>query len=155
MSNTPTNPNDGAELLSIEHLEARMEIQTPFLPPQYLEQYESIVPGAAKQMIEMVVAQQEFNMDLKRQEIEFNKQNLQRIIDVDAANIVEQERASKIKTRGQIFSFILSLCLIGLSAWFAYLGHTILAGSAIALIIGVTTILFLQKQPKDPPQPNQ
>ncbi|UYZ94448.1 DUF2335 domain-containing protein [Moraxella bovis] len=128
-----------------------MEIQTPFLPPQYLAEYERIVEGSAKQMFDMVVAQQNFNMELKRQEIEFNQKNLQRAIDVDNANIAEQKRDSNIKVRGQIFSFILSLFLIALSAWFAYLGYIWLASIPIGIIIGVITALFLQKRHIEPP----
>lgn len=148
MSEVPKSDSESVETtLSV----ATMEIQTPFLPPQYLAEYERIVEGSAKQMFDMVVAQQNFNIELKRQEIEFNQKNLQRTIDVDNANIAEQKRDSDIKARGQIFSFLLSLCLIGLSAWFAYLGHTMLAGGAIALIIGVITVLFLQKRHIEPP----
>lgn len=52
---------------------SHMEVQTPFLPPQYLEEYEKTVPGSAKQMFDMIVTQQEFNMELKRHEIDFNQ----------------------------------------------------------------------------------
>lgn len=133
---------------------SHMEVQTPFLPPQYLEEYEKTVPGSAKQMFDMIVTQQEFNIELKRHEIDFNQKNLQRVIDVDHANLAEQKRASQIKSRGQVFSFILSLCLIGLAGWFAYLGHTFLAGTALTLITGVITVLFLQKQHKEQDPPN-
>lgn len=149
MTNVPHNQTHETVELSLE----RMEIQTPFLPPQYLAEYERIVPGSAQQMFDMIVTQQEFNIELKRQEIEFNQKNLQRAIEIDSANIAEQQEASRIKSRGQIFSFVLSLCLIGLSAWFAYLGHIGLASVPILIIIGVITVLFLQKQHQDNSQP--
>lgn len=150
MSEVPKIDNESVETtFSV----ATMEIQTPFLPPQYLAEYERIVEGSAKQMFDMVVAQQNFNIELKRQEIEFNQKNLQRAIDVDHANIAEQKRDSKIKSRGQIFSFILSVLLIALSAWFAYLGHMWLASAPIAIIVGVITVLFLQKRHIEPPNP--
>lgn len=151
--------DDSSNSLSISHVEARMEIQTPYLPPQYLTEYERIVEGSAKQMFEMVVAQQNLNMDIKRQEMELNQQKLQRAINIDNANIADQQQNNAIKARGQLLSFVLSLCLIGLSAWFAYLGHVKLASVPILIIVGVITVLFLQKQhsqtPSDKPESNQ
>lgn len=128
-------------------------IETPFLPPKFVEQYEKIVPGAGQQMFDMVVKQQEFNMEIKRHEMSLNEKSLQRVIAVDNANIIEQQEASiirarevAIKSRGQIFSFILVCFLIVLSGFFGYIDQPTLAGLPVAIIIGVITVMFLQRR---------
>lgn len=128
-------------------------METPFLPPQFLDEYEKTVPGSAKQIFDMIVKQQEFNMNIKNQEMDLNRQNLERIKVIDNANIKEQEASAlvrekeiQIKSRGQIFALIMGLVLLAVACYFAWLGHLKLAGLTIGIIVAVMTILFLQQR---------
>lgn len=75
-------------------------METPFLPPQFLNEYEKIVPGSAKEIFDMIVKQQEFNMNIKNQEMDLNRQNLERIKVIDNANIKEQEASALVREKG-------------------------------------------------------
>lgn len=128
-------------------------IETPFLPPQFVQEYDRIVPGAGQQMFDMFVKQQDFNIDLRKHEMKLNEMNMQRVVDVDNANIVEQKAAASIrdqevsiKSRGQILAFILVCCLMALSGFFAYIDQPWLASLPIGIIVGVITVMFLQRK---------
>lgn len=128
-------------------------IETPFLPPQFVQEYDRIVPGAGQQMFDMFVKQQDFNIELRKHEMQLNTMNMQRIVDVDNANIMEQKAVSSvrdrevsIKSRGQIFAFVLVCGLMTLSGFFAFIDQPWLASLPIGMIIGVITVMFLQKK---------
>lgn len=146
-------PNETQDSARIIERTITASLETPFLPPKFVEEYERIVPGAGHQMFDMVVKQQEFNIEIKRHEMQFNDKNLERVITLDSANIIEQQEASiirekevAIKSRGQIFSFILVCCLIILSGLFGYMDQPWLASLPVGIIIGVITVMFLQKK---------
>ena len=146
-------PNQNNESGRVVERTVTASIETPFLPPKFVEEYERIVPGAGQKMFDMVVKQQEFNMEIKRHDMQLNEKSLERVITVDAANINEQKEASiirgkevAIKSRGQIFAFILTCCLIALSGFFAYIDQPWLASLPIGIIIGVITVMFLQRK---------
>ncbi len=149
-----------------QHQIVSASIKTPHLPPHFLRQYDEIVPGSAKEIFDMVIRQQEFDLEIRRHDMEMNHRNMTRVEQLDAANIQEQKDAAgiragelTIKNRGQWFALFLSVSLIVLSGFFAYLGHIWLASIPLGIIIGVMTVMFLQTrhhQPaevKDPPAP--
>lgn len=134
----------------------RSSIESPFLPPRFLQEYEKIVPGSAKQIFEMSVKQHDFNIELKREEIRLNSENLERVKLIDAANIAEQKSAMQarekeiaIKSRGQIFTFSIGLVLIGVSVYFAIIQQYLLASVPLGIVIGAMAVLFLQRHVSD------
>lgn len=127
-------------------------IKTPYLPPEFLESYEKVLPGAAREIFDLIHEEQKFQMELKRKEIDFTERNLVRGETIDAANIREQDalnaarsREIDIKARGQLFAFLITVILLLASFGFAYLGFQILAGSCIAIIVAMAVVMFLQK----------
>lgn len=146
---TPDGHRVNGEIVEITS--ARLE--TPFLPPRFLEEYERVLPGSGKQMFDMVVKQQEFSIEIKRHEIEINNKNMENATNANNSNIIEQKEFAKsraqelkIKARGQIFAFVLAVLLIILSGFFAYINQPWLASLPIGTIIGVITVMFLQKK---------
>ncbi len=143
-------PSDEGQVVSI----TKASLETPYLPPKFIEEYERIVPGSGQKMFDMVLKQQEINIDILEREMKINEENFQRIKALDQANIDEQQAIAeirkqdvKIAMRGQIFAFILALLLMALSAFFAYLEHTKLALAPLTIIIGVMVVIFLRKSP--------
>lgn len=134
----------------LERTEITASLETPFLPPKFVEEYERIVPGSGKEMFDMIVRQQDFNIELRRHHMALEERNMRRIEAIDEANIIEQNRASNvrereltIKARGQIFALILACLLIGV---FAYLQQPWLASIPVTTIVGVITVMFLQRR---------
>lgn len=133
---------------------SQSRVETPFLPPEYLERYEQIQPGLGKELIGVIIEHQKFQMEVKRTEMALNEKSFAESIKVNEANIKEQEatRAARnreidIKARGQIFAFIISILILSAVVFFALLGHLVLAGACVAIMVGMASVLFLQKIP--------
>lgn len=127
-------------------------IKTPYLPPEFLEAYDKVLPGASREIFDLIHEEQKFQMEIKRKEMEFTERNLVRGETIDAANIREQDslnsarnREIDIKARGQLFAFTITVILLLAAFGFAYLGHIILAGSCIGIIVAMAVVMFLQK----------
>ncbi|MCZ1176800.1 hypothetical protein [Acinetobacter pittii] len=133
---------------------SQSRVESPYLPPEYLEGYERIEPGMGKKLMEVIIEHQQFQMEIKRNEMELNRQSFAESIKVNAANIREQDELNKarnreidIKSRGQIFAFIISVLILSAAILFAVLGHTILAGTCVGIMVAMASVLFLQKAP--------
>ncbi|HHP0285650.1 DUF2335 domain-containing protein [Acinetobacter baumannii] len=141
---------DGKKPISFQVSHKRIE--SPFLPPEYIAEYEKIEPGLGKKLIDVVVEHQKFQMEIKRAEIELTNKSFAESVKVNDANIREQDSLNDarnkeiaIKSRGQIFALIISLVFMYTAYKFAELGHTVLASACISIILGMAAILFLQK----------
>lgn len=133
---------------------SQSRVETPFLPPEYLEKYEKIQPGLGKELIGVIIDHQKFQMEIKRNEMALNERSFAESVKVNEANMREQEatrsarnREIDIKARGQIFAFIISILILSAVVLFALLGHLILAGTCVAIMVGMASVLFLQKVP--------
>lgn len=131
-------------------------IQSPFLPPEHLERYEKIIPGMGKELMEVIIKHQNFQMEMKRAEFELNKKSFEESVKVNDANIREQDslnvarsREIDIKARGQIFALFITILLVVSAFGFAWLNHPVLAGSCIAIIVAMAAVMFLQKTNHD------
>lgn len=131
-------------------------IQSPFLPPEHLERYEKIIPGMGKELMEVIIKHQNFQMEMKRAEFELNKKSFEESVKVNDANIREQDslniarsREIDIKARGQIFALFITILLVASAFGFAWLNHPVLAGSCIAIIVAMAAVMFLQKTNHD------
>ncbi|MEQ1066293.1 hypothetical protein ABLB96_14640 [Acinetobacter sp. XH1741] len=109
---------------------SQSRVETSFLPPEYLESYERIQPGLGKELIGVIIEHQKFQMEVKRTEMALNERSFDESVKVNEANIREQEatRAARnreidIKSRGQIFAFIISILILSAVVLFALLGH--------------------------------
>lgn len=127
-------------------------IESPFIPPEYLEQYEKIYPGMGERLMEVIIEHQKFQMEVKRSEIELTNRSFAESVKVNDANIREQDslnlarsREIDIKARGQVFALIITVLLIASAFGFALLELPILAGSCIAIIVAMAVVMFLQK----------
>ncbi|MEN8381350.1 hypothetical protein [Acinetobacter radioresistens] len=137
--------------VSVQRRSIKASMETPFIPPGFLKSYDEIVPGSAKQLLDIVAEQQRHEIALQQKEMELNERNLIRIENLDKANIEEQKAVAAIRTdevsikrRGQIFAVIFGLILLGAALYFASIDKDGLAYFALALIATMATILFLQ-----------
>ncbi|WP_168396637.1 DUF2335 domain-containing protein [Acinetobacter indicus] len=131
-------------------------IQSPFLPPDHLEKYEKIIPGMGKELMQVIIEHQKFQMEMKRAEFELNTKSFEESVKVNDANIREQDALNtartkeiEIKARGQVFALIITVLLLGSAFGFALLDFPILAGSCIAIIVAMSIVMFLQKTHHD------
>ena len=131
-------------------------IQSPFLPPEHLEKYEKIIPGMGKELMQVIIKHQNFQMEMKRAEFELNEKSFYESVKVNDANIREQDslnsarsREIDIKERGQYFAVFITFLLLVAALIFAHWGHTILAGSCIGIIVTMSVVMFLQKTHHD------
>lgn len=145
-------PTQKRQLFQIEH----QRIESPFLPPEYLEKYEKISPGMGTQLIQVIIEQQKFQMEMKRTEVELTSKSFAESVKVNDANIREQDslnlarsREIDIKGRGQIFALVITILLLISAFGFALLELPILAGSCIAIIVAMAVVMFLQKTHHD------
>ncbi|MCL6243825.1 DUF2335 domain-containing protein [Acinetobacter sp. ANC 7200] len=127
-------------------------IQSPFLPPEHLEKYEKIIPGMGKELMQVIIKHQNFQMEMKRAEFELNEKGFHESVKVNDANIREQDslnlarsREIDIKERGQYFALIITVVLLVSALILAKWGHTVLAGSCIGIIVTMSIVMFLQK----------
>lgn len=89
----------------------------PLPPPEMMEGYEAILPGAAERIMKMAENQSAHRMNMES---------------------VSMHNQIKLKKSGQILGFIMALIIIGLSVWLGIEGHDVLAG-----VIGSTTVIAL------------
>ncbi len=106
-SNIPKSKREKITSLALTIVEKSSSFSGPIPPPMLLDEYEKIVPGAAKDIMS-----------------EFKEQSKhRRKLEKDTIN-------SQIKQsgRGQIFAFVISILIISVSGYFAFLEQYTLAG---------------------------
>ena len=98
--------------------------QGPLPPPDMMKGYESVLPGAAERIMKMAENQSTHRMNM-------------------------ESKSMRMKKAGQIFGFIITLFIIGLSFWLGIKGHDALAGViGSTTVIALTVIFVLGKVPK-------
>lgn len=130
-------------------------IQTPYLPPEFLERYESLLPGTAQKIFEMAQTQQQFAMEIKRHDMKIDSENFARVVRIDDANLLEMNEAAiartaelKIKARGQLFALVVFLVSMLTAIVFGCLKMQAAAICSLGITLGAMAILFLQKHPE-------
>jgi len=110
----------------------------PLPPPEILERYNLIVPGAADRIIGMA---------------EREAKHLQDYEMVRLHSTFEERR------RGQLFGMIVGLATLSLAGVALFLGHEhaaeILGGSTVVGLAGVFVFGRVWRQPKQPPAPDK
>lgn len=99
--------------------------EAPLPHPQILEEYDRIVPGSAKIIIDDFQANTEHIRYLQKTQLE--------------------EAISRDK-KGQWMAFFLAICIIFLSCYSLYLGHVLVAGGTCLVALATLAIAFLKKQ---------
>ena len=118
MTNQPTK-RDNSQNKVVGYSQYETVFSGPLPPPEILEKYEQILPGAAERILSMAETQSKHRISLEG-----------RVIDADITN----------SKRGLIFGFIIGLVGIGGGIYSIYLGHVIsgslLTGGALASLVG-------------------
>ena len=147
---TPINTGDHPQYQMMQA--SFQSIKTPYLPPEFLEAYDKVLPGAAREIFDLIHEEQKFQMEIKRKEMEFTERNLVRGETIDAANIREQDslnsarnREIDIKSRGQWFAFGSMILLLIASFGFAWLDKPIQSNTCLGLIVAMAAVMFLQR----------
>jgi uncharacterized membrane protein len=95
----------------------------PFPPPEILQGFEDVVPGAAREILNMTLSQSR------------HRQECEKLV------ITHQQTQSR---RGQIFGFILVILAVGTAAYLGKTGHDAVAGViGGSTVIGVASIFAL------------
>lgn len=109
-------------------IEESSSFKGPLPPPEILEGYEGILPGASERIIKMAEKQQDHRMFIEK-------------------TIVE--RQTKQSGHGQTWGGVLAVLFGVIALVLGYNGHDVLAGViATTTIVGLATIFVLRKIPK-------
>lgn len=98
----------------------------PLPPPQALQQYDEILPGAADRIFRMAEERHRHQIEQEKAAIELEKDAL---LSVDK-NIAAEHSRSKL---GLVFAFVIALAGIGTGAWLTAIGK---AGFGMAFVLG-------------------
>ena len=98
----------------------------PLPPPQALQQYDEILPGAADRIFRMAEERHRHQIEQEMAAIELEKDAL---LSVDK-NIAAEHSRSKL---GLVFAFVIALAGIGTGAWLTAIGK---AGFGVAFVLG-------------------
>ena len=118
--------------------------QGPLPPPSVLKEYQSVNPEVVKFILQMAEKSQGYIQSKDDKELEHN------------ASI--HQRRDAIITRGQIFSFAISLVSLLLGAFLAYEGKNIWGGVCFSICVGNLSLVGLGKflrRDKDKPSPKR
>jgi uncharacterized membrane protein len=125
--NSPTSSQQPAQppvyVTTIEGVSYR----GPLPPPQILQGYEELLPGAAERIFAMAEENQKHRHKLESEVI---------------------PRKSRNETRGQFFGFILAIVTIGIGAFLIYLDKNVIGLSVILteLVLLVTLFIYTDQQ---------
>ena len=98
----------------------------PLPPPQALQQYDEILPGAADRIFRMAEERHRHQIEQEKAAIELENDAL---LSVDK-NIAAEHSRSKL---GLVFAFVIALAGIGTGAWLTAIGK---AGFGMAFVLG-------------------
>ncbi|HUT36699.1 MAG TPA: DUF2335 domain-containing protein [Planctomycetota bacterium] len=98
----------------------------PLPPPQILQAYNAIIPGAAKEMHDLVIAKARHDMEMERNAM--------------GAQAQDQQAARAQFKRGQYLTFLLALAVIGWGGTCVLKSHdwagaTIIVGTLAGLVL--------------------
>lgn len=110
------------QIRSIIAIKQEVAYSGPIPPPEHFAQYESVLPGASERILAMAEREQEHRHHNDR---EFNK----------------------LSFIGLWIGSILTLILIGVSAYAIYSGATSIGGAIITAIVLISVIYVLRKAP--------
>jgi uncharacterized membrane protein len=109
----------------------------PLPPPSLFRDYESICPGAAERILKMAENQASHRQKLEATAFEAG---------------IEQMRGVFLERRiGQIFALVLSLAFLGMGAFIALHGESVVGGLIGTLGISTIAVTFITGREKDTP----
>lgn len=123
-----------------EHIEE----YSPYPPAEFLHELNKIDPKYVEQVMQMAKAEQEQRHKIQDSQVQEGKRVNSAFIEMDKTNL-------KLTERGQWFGLFLGVGLIGAAVVALYLGHPVVAGTAITAILGILIVYVLRQQPKNPP----
>lgn len=103
-----------------------MSFQGPLPPPEMLSQYDELVPGAAERLIDIHEKEKQHGSEIKKTMVEAER---------------EDNSAARAEfKRGQIFSFIIVLGILGLAGYMTAKkaptqAATVVTGTVVALVL--------------------
>ncbi|WP_446786960.1 DUF2335 domain-containing protein [Macellibacteroides fermentans] len=130
-------PEDKRKVLvrALYAIESSSSFRGPLPPPEILNGYESVLPGASERILKMAEKQQEHRIDVERM-----------IVD----------RQTKQSGFGQIWGGCLAVLFGVIACILGYTGHDWLAGIiATSTIIGLATIFVLNRKAKESEKGNE
>lgn len=123
---------------------SRTSIQSPYLPPEYIEAYNRASPGLGDKIIESMFNQHTHAMQMNERQMT----RLEKADDFEREEFrhhrIERDKEITIKKRGQIFAFILCLALFGIAMYSAIIGAFGVAYAAFGALSVVIGGFFLQ-----------
>ncbi len=129
-SSTPQNQNQSTES-EIEnerssHITAYQQTWSgPFPSPHVLREYNQIIPNMAERILDNFESQTKHRIEIEKEIVFSRSENMK---------------------KGQIFAFIIALCLIALSFYCVYMGYQVLAGTICGTTITGYASAFIYGQ---------
>lgn len=111
----------------------------PIPPPDALERYDRIVPGAAERILRMAEAQAAHAHMIESAALQ--------------SDIEARRTAQGIEKRGQIFGLVLGLASLFFGVWLALSGHDWAATTLFATCAGALVTAFLGTRKPPTPEP--
>jgi len=116
--NNPSQPNNESPERRLQMVKQELHFSGPLPPPETLEKYENVIPGAAERILSMAEKQSDHRQQLEKT-----------VINSDTKN----------SRRGLCFALAMGLLSLLLSTFLVYNGHTvggtILGGSYLVSVI--------------------
>lgn len=123
----PADKRSTAENLILAMAESKV-YQGPIPPPEDFREYEAVLPGASKEILDMAKSQQGHRIDMEKK-------------------IVDHE--IKIEDRGQLFGFIFGvLCLVGALVASLTGNNKLSYLLATTTLLGAIVVFVLKKMPQ-------
>ncbi len=123
---TPANDSTGetsaVRSVHIKETTTTVHWEAPLPPPALLEQYDQVVPGLARQIVEQAQGSESHIHDLKKNAL---------------------TAAIEYSTRGQWMGFIALLAILGVSAFAIAMGAWWVAGIALSVVTGTAAVFVL------------
>lgn len=142
-------PSESSEPISPERPRRQLQLlghqySGPLPPPEMLQGFEQVLPGAAERIFSMVEQEQKHVHALQERSLAIDEQNVR--------------GAYRLASRGQILGFVVVFASLLIGALLLYLGKDISGLATILTSLGIVLALFLgyrrQLQHEKPTKPS-
>lgn len=104
--------------------------------PQVLRQYDEVVPGLAREIVDMARREQAHRHDIERADVE-----------IERLKVTEPAR---VITSGRRYAFVAMILVLAAGVWLVVTGHAVAGGVVLGLDIVGLVLAFIAGQAQTP-----